>query len=514
MRASAAPGLALAVTERDRLVHVAAYGYADVAAQKPVTPDTLFEIGSIGKSFTAIALLQLHEAGRLDLHAPVTHYLPWFHVPSSFEPITVHHLLSHTAGIIMGSEFSGEARYAVWALRHTQAAAPPGTFFHYSNVGYKALGLALEALTGQSYGEIIQERVLAPLEMAASVPAITHDTRRRMAVGYEPLYDDRPAHSACPLAPATWLETATADGSIAATAADLAAYLRMLLNRGQGPRGRLLSEESFRRLTRPVIAPDDGAHGEFYAYGLTVGQREGHMCIGHSGGMVGYYSAMLGDVDAGLGVVVLVNGPGEPMQLAESLLLLLRTSRLPAPPDPTRVENAAAYTGTYRGSGKSFTLMAESERLVMRYKDEHVTLEPRDADCFYAPHPDFALFLLRFEREGEQVIGATHGPDWLPNQRYAGPTTFDFPPAWSAYTGHFRSHNPWYPNFRVVLRKGALWLVEPGGDEHLLAPLGDGLFRVGVDERLPEQLRFDTVVDGQALRANLSLCDYFRTFTV
>ncbi len=162
------PGMAVAVTDREKLLRVSTYGFADVAAQTPVTPGMLFEIGSIGKSFTSIALLQLREEGRLDgstvseatlakvLHEPVTRYLPWFEVQSEYEPITLHHLMSHTAGITMGSEFPGEARYEVWALRETEATAPPGTYYHYSDAGYKTLGVVLEELLGQPYGDIIQ----------------------------------------------------------------------------------------------------------------------------------------------------------------------------------------------------------------------------------------------------------------------------------------------------------------------------------------------------------------------
>jgi CubicO group peptidase (beta-lactamase class C family) len=131
IKAANVPGMAVAVTDRERLLRVSTYGFADVAAQTPVTPEMLFEIGSIGKSFTSIALLQLREEGRLDLHEPVTRYLPWFEVQSEYEPITLHHLMSHTGGIIMGADFPGEARYEVWALRETEATTTPGTYFHY-----------------------------------------------------------------------------------------------------------------------------------------------------------------------------------------------------------------------------------------------------------------------------------------------------------------------------------------------------------------------------------------------
>ncbi len=536
MKVTNVPGVAVAVTDREKLLRVSTYGFADVAAQTPVTPEMLFEIGSIGKSFTSIALLQLREEGQLDLHEPVTRYLPWFEVQSEHEPITPHHLMSHTASITMGPEFPGEARYEVWALRETEATAPPGTYYHYSDAGYKTLGVVLEDLLGQPYGDIIQARILDPLGMIATEPIITNETRKRLAVGYEGFYDDRPLPRGRPLAPATWLEHAEGAGSIASTPADMATYLRMLMNRGQGPRGRILSEESFDLMSQRVIKAEEEGEGSFYGYGLGIRESDGHTYIGHGGGMVGYYSYILVDMDDGLGVVVLMNGPGGRFdeEIAMFALKLLRAAlhdqELPSvpPADPTRVENGGDYAGTYRAcpavrqahqphhrraGARVLTLVAEGERLMLRYGDEHVVLERCGPDRFYVDHPDFALFLLRFGREEGEVVEAFHGPGWYTNDRYTGPTTFDHPQEWDAYPGHYRSHNPWLSNSRLVLRKGALGLVDPSGEEEPLVPLGSGVFRVGEDDRSPERIRFDTVLNGRALRASLSCGDYYRTFT-
>src|SRR5215213_4243769 len=327
MAADNTPGLALALTDRERTLRVATYGFADLAARTPVTPDTLFEIGSIGTSFTSLALLREHEAGNLDLQAPVARYLPWFEVRSAFPPITVHHLLSHTAGIIAGTDQTPGVEYQVWALRETEAATAPGTSFHYSNVGYKALGLVLERLTGQGYGDAVRSRVLTPLGMAASEPAITSAVRPRLAVGYVSLYDDRPPHPSHPLVPATWLETESGDGSIASTPADMAVYLRMLLNRGEGSQDRLLSAAGFATMTQRIIAIEEGDEPACYGYGIYMLTVDGHTFVGHDGGMVGYSAAILGDLDDGLGAVVLVNGPGRPWTIGRQALTLLRAAR-------------------------------------------------------------------------------------------------------------------------------------------------------------------------------------------
>ena len=505
-------GIAVAVTDRKKLLAVRVYGFADVAARKPVTPKTLFEIGSIGKSFTAIALLQLHEAGKLDLHAPVTHYLPWFQVQSEHAPITVHHLLSHTSGLVRSPDITSDSRYDVYALRETETGYAPGAHFRYSDVGYRTLGFMLEEITGQSYADVIRTRILDPLGMRATDPVITHETRRRLAVGYQRFYDDRPPHPSYPLVPATWLETGTGDGSLASTAADMAAYVRMLLNRGRG----LISEASFDLMTERVIETEGE---EFYGYGLWTSEDEGHRCFNHGGGMVGYSSGLMGDLDLGLGVAVLVNETNV-YGLTPYVFKLFRAAQRggklpPRPPaaDLFTVENAADYAGTYRAGRKTLTLTAQGKQLTLKHAGERIRLEKGGEDSFFVNHPDFALFLLRFGRADGKVVEAFHGPDWYTHKRFAGPTNFDYPKEWEAYVGHYRSNSPWLSNFRIALRKGALALIYPDGAEEPMTLVKDNLFRVGEKAHWPERIRFDSLVNGQALRANLSGQDYYRAFT-
>jgi CubicO group peptidase (beta-lactamase class C family) len=279
------PGLALALTGTDGPPVVRTRGLSDIAARRPVEPDTLFEIGSIGKTFTAIVILQLAEEGRLDLGAPVVDALPWFEVPVVGRPITIHDLLTHTAGITVGIDGTPEAASQVWALRDRRPGSAPGERFHYSNLGYKTLGLVIEAVEGRRYPEVIQTRILGPLGMAATEPAITNDVRPRLAVGYDYLHDDRIGYPGRPLAPATWVETATADGSIASTAGDMAAFARMILRRGEGPHGRLLGEASFARMATPHARPTPTSG---YGYALATRVLDGRTFLGHPGGMIGY----------------------------------------------------------------------------------------------------------------------------------------------------------------------------------------------------------------------------------
>ena len=516
------PGLALAVTDRERLLRVATFGYADLAAGRPVQPGSMFEIGSIGKSFTNVALMQLCDEGLLDLQAPVSRYLPWFEVQSDYAPITAHHLMTHTSGLVNGTDIGTHGLYESWALRDSHTGAPPGEYFRYSNIGYKTLGFLLEEVDGRPYQEAVQARVLDPLGMRDSHAVIGFETRKRAAVGYRSFYDDRPEHKDHGLAPALWTEYGVGDGSPASTAEDMAVYLRMLMNRGSGPSGRVISEESFRLMTqRATTTPQWG--GANYGYGLTLADVDGHEYLGHSGSTPGFVAGVIADLDDGIGVVVLINGYVESYGSIEMAMHLLRLLRAgldqqemdPPPPvvDPASVSNAADYAGSYSGGGDRLVLTAPGGRLALQWRGQDVVLQRRGEDRFYVPHPDLELFLLEFGRDGDRVVEVFHGPDWYAGEGYSGPRSFDYPEEWESFLGHYRTYNFGLTNFRIVLRKGTLVLVYPTGGNEPLEPLEDGLFRIGEDPRSPETLRFDAVASGKALRATYSGCPYYRTYT-
>jgi CubicO group peptidase (beta-lactamase class C family) len=530
--ADGTPGLSLAITDRDRILHTATFGLADIAAGLPVTPAHLFETGSIGKSFTAITLLQLADEGMIDLQAPVTDYLPWFSIQSAFEPIRLHHLLSHTAGITSALDFAPAGAFQVWSLRDSVATTPPGTYFHYSNIGYKVLGEVLQAVTGETYGPTIQRRILDPLGLVNSIPTITHADRARLAVGYGPLYDDRPWWPGRPIASATWLETDTADGCLAMTAADLATYLRMLLNRGEHPGGRLLSSNGFDLLTHRAIQSVVEPEPAWYGYGITTRVVDGHTYLGHNGGMVGYFSSMIGDFDAGLGVTVVVNGPGSPGAIARAALDYLRAATegrsfsLPQTSDPCAVDEAEAYAGDYVAVNSdiledrpgTIAIRASGGRVTLVLDDGAVGLRPYGEDTFVTDAPAFDRLPMTFHREDGEVVGLMHGDSYFTRDSAKATDWPAVPEEWHAFPGHYRSHNPWTTSVRVVLNLGRLWLILSGGadgldDQQPLVPLADSWFRCGDDERIPERIRFGAVVNGKALRANLSGCDFYRVNT-
>ena len=522
MREVKMPGLALAIADRERPLKIGTFGYADLGSGRPVEAATMFEIGSIGKSFTNVALMQLRDENRIDLHAPVSSYLPWFEVQSVYEPVTVHHLMTHTSGLPSGTDIGTHGLYEAWSLRDCRTGTPPGEYFRYSNVGYKTLGFLLEELDGCSYQESIQARVLDPLGMHDSHPVIGYETRKRAAVGYRSFYDDRPEHVDHGLVPAMWTEYGVGDGCQASTAEDMSTYLRMFLNGGFGPSGRLMTEESFRLMSQRTIATRLWG-GAYYGYGLTLADVDGHAYLGHGGSTTGFVAAMVADLDEDIGVVVLINGLVQSygaVDMALHILKLLRnglhrqeTPLTYAVPDPNLTSNATDYAGSYRSGEDRVAIIAEGQQLCLRWQGRDVVLQRRGDDSFYVADPDWEHYLLEFGRDGDRVVEVFHGPDWYVGEGYNGPESFNCPAGWGSYAGHYRTYNFGITNFRIVQRKGALLLVYPSGGQEPLLPIGDGLFRIGEDPRSPETVRFDAVASGRALRATYSGCPYYRTYT-
>jgi CubicO group peptidase (beta-lactamase class C family) len=364
LAAGPATAAAVAVTDADRTLLARSYGAAD---------DALWPIASIGKTLAALIALQLADDGALDLDAPVQASLPWFSVRSRFAPITLRHLLNHTAGVVESSDLAPASGYDVIALADTEAGFAPGEHRHYSNVGYRAVGLALEAVTGERYGDLVQWRAFDRLGLRDSEPTTTHAIRSRVPPGQAPRYDDRPWRPEHGLVPAPWVEAAEADGCSCCTVAELAAFARALWREDEA----LLSPAGFAAMKarRP---PDDFAYG----YGLEL---EPHG-FGHDGDMLGHVSHMRVDLKSGLGVVAFANGFSGARRLGDGALAIAAGGVPPAP------ELDLAEPLTDDGSGD-----AELRRCVGRYRNHNPWL------------PTFAVAA----RDGALVFGA----DWLGSWR-------------------------------------------------------------------------------------------------
>jgi CubicO group peptidase (beta-lactamase class C family) len=514
MRETGAPGMTLALANREGLVRVSTYGYADTKAGSRVVPETMFEIGSISKSFVGLALMQLRDEGKLDLNKPIVEYLSWLKINSKFAAITTHHILTHSAGL-PGAPLLLDA-----LLGELWTAYEPGKRFLYSNTGYNILGFLIEAIDKRPFAEAMRARMIEPLGMTASSPIIINDLRRLMAIGYEPLQEGKPFPVNGPLAEAQWLEVDIAAGSVASTPADMAKYMRMLLNRGTLPKGRLISEESFALFTKPLIDSPYRGEPAGYGYGLWVSDIAGHTRLRHTGGMVAFSSSIDVDMTGNIGAFASVNANlrgYRPVAVTKYAVELFNASadgkplpEAPAPPpSPTEVKNAADYVGTYTSlDGKKLELVAEGTKLVLAYGNRRIVLEHSGGDRFIVKHPDLDTYLLGFVRENQQVTQAYHGANWYLGEKYTGPKTFETKKEWEGFAGHYNNDSPWYGDTRIVMRKGQLFIegVQP------LVPRGDGKFGIG-DPEGPDWMNFESIVDGRAMRLNFSGIIFRRVFT-
>lgn len=520
MQADGTPGLAIAITTSDSTIRVATFGYSDLSAKRLLTPHDRFEIGSVSKSFTALALMQLAAQGKFDPRKPITAYLPWFAIKTKYRPLTGEDLLTHTGGLPADRDDIPSSAAQAYAVRERSAASAPGSYWSYSNVGFQVLGYALTHLAGQPSARVVQNRLLTPLGMTESQGWWTHADRPSMVIGYSTQYDDRPNRAGEPLYSGTWLEYAGGDGAIISTAGDMAAYLRLLLNRGRGPQGQIVAEKWFDEFAMPRALPDKSDTTTWYGYGIEVLSRHGHRQLAHTGGMIGYYTSLLADLDSGLGVIVMVNGPAHPSSVSRFALKVMEAARSGAPlPDlpeienPFDVTNAKELAGSFSSpGGKTLTFEADSNRLFLARGDRRLALESNGTDAVLGPADSFPLFPLAFQRTKGVVTEVTYGGDWYFNGQYKGAKSFTYPKAWDGYVGHWRIVQDWEPNFRVVIRKGRLFYMSPGGEEQAMTPLPTGEFRVG-DSQSAERLKFDEVAGGKALRATFSGMAYYRSFT-
>ncbi len=514
MRETGAPGLTLALANRDGLIRASTYGYADTKAGLKVAPETMFEIGSISKSFVALVLLQLRDEGKLDLNKPIAEYLPWLRINSKFQAITTHHILSHTGGL-PGAPLLLDA-----LLGELWTAYEPGKRFLYSNTGYNIFGFLIEAIDKRPFADSMRARMLVPLGMTASSPIIVNDLRKMMAIGYEPLAEGKPFPVNGTLAEAQWLEVDIAAGSIASTPADMAKYMRMLLNRGALPKGRLISEDSFALFTKSAINSPYRGEPASYGYGIWVSDIEGHTRLRHTGGMVAFSSSIDVDMTGNIGAFASVNANlrgYRPVAVTKYAIELFNASAAgkplpdpPAPPPaPDEVKNATDYAGIYTTlDGKKLELAAEGNKLILMHANRRIALERVGGDRFLVKHPDFDTYLLGFVRDNQQVTQAVYGPDWYLSEKYAGPKTFETKKEWDAFVGHYNNDSAWYGDTRVVMRKGQLFL----DGAQALVPRGDGKFGIG-DPEAPDWISFESIVDGRAMRLNFSGIIFRRVFT-
>ena len=337
-----AVGLAVGVVRDGRLEYFYGHGLADTASRTPVSEDTVFRIGSITKTFTAVAVLQLCEQGLVDLDAPAGDYLrAYCLIPAKpgHRPPTVRQLLTHTAGLpqlvyptrafgpVLGETVPYGQRVPALAEFYRgqlHLIAEPGTRHTYSNHGFATLGQIIEDVTGQPLGAYFREHIFGPLGMTDTDLARSGRMSARLATGYALRADGpRPVRDCDLITPGA--------GGIYSTTRDIARYVAALLAGGSGEHGRILKPETLTSMFAPHYQPDPRLPGvglAFFRHNLG-----GHLVARHDGLVPGFTSQMSLAPDDGTGVVAFTNGARSAMAWlgAEVTAILGHILRAPDP---------------------------------------------------------------------------------------------------------------------------------------------------------------------------------------
>ena len=306
--ATGVPGAALIVIEDGDVALLEAYGVAD-AAGRPVSSDTPFVIGSLTKSFTALAAMQLVERGMLDMDTPVKDYLPYFWLDDArADNITLRHALNHTTGITwwdgLGYESSQDLsadaiQERVEALKPVSLTSSPGEQFAYSNVNYVIVGAVIEAVTGRSYEEYITQNIFEPLQMNDSYASIGEARKNGLATGHRYIFGEAVAAPNLPYGRSD-LPSYLLSSSIA----DMGKYLAAHMNGGVYQGRRVLSESGMKTLH---LGATPTPYDDLYALGWFDERWEGERVLNHYGSFTGYHANMMIAPERGLGMVMLTN---------------------------------------------------------------------------------------------------------------------------------------------------------------------------------------------------------------
>jgi len=306
------PGLALLVSRAGQVVRAQGYGMANAELQVPVKPETIFQSGSVGKQFTATAIMMLVEEGKIGLDDPLTKY---FHdAPGTWKRATIRELLSHTAGFTdYPKDFDMRKDYTeddmIRIVEKIPLAFPPGTSWSYSNLGYLTLGIVIHKVTGKFYGDFLQERIFRPLGMTTTRIISEADIIPNRAAGYRLLKGK--------LQNQEWVSpkvNTTADGSLYFSIQDLARWDAALYTE------KLLKRSSLEQMWTVAKLNNGQPNSGDYGFGWFIETVNGHRVVEHEGAWQGFETQISRYVDDKLTVVVLANlAEADPEKIAHQV---------------------------------------------------------------------------------------------------------------------------------------------------------------------------------------------------
>lgn len=484
------PGMTVAVVTRDGFSGFVRSGLADVDKKIAVGPDHLFQIGSISKMFTALAAWSLIEEGKLTPETRLEATLKGVKVRGG-EAITLQQLLNHTSGLPADS--------AIFPQGGLWTGFKPGEGWSYSNSGYQLAGDMASSAAGVLYEDLVRTRVLEKIGMRNSVAAMHVADRPRYAQGYEPALTDRLNPRPGAMTPTPWADSDSPAGCIAATAGDMAIFLRFLLDLADGKGGGVFSDETAKRF---LADPADGwGPGAKYGNGIARIENEGRKYLHHTGGMISFCSALHVDAEAGVAAFASSNIHYalnyRPVRVSTFACELLRAVRegSPAPtPKPTTIalEKPAQYSGVFiAADGDTFEVAPNGDGLRLLRGGKTSILQQAAGSLFATTEPDFAVKGVVIDVENEKAVRA-----WIGEREYLVEPSLGYKPAADAslraLAGRYDDDDRWGGPLYVYARDGGLFV----GNIEKLMPLGGNEWRLG-DETSPERIRFEGVVNGR-----------------
>jgi CubicO group peptidase (beta-lactamase class C family) len=440
------PGMGIGIARGGELRYFGGFGHRDREQGLPVTEQTVMGIASCSKSFTAVAIMQLQEAGKLCVHHPVVRYLPEFHTadPVATGKITLHHLLTHTTGLpplftlwhtMLESMRNDPARspglkpdemHPITSFAQVlefigancpPLLGPPGTCFSYSSDSYSLLGAVIERLSGMTYEAYVTERILVPAKMTDT----TFDQENVAGLpDVATLYAVRPRPEAegeteVYPAPLRWeMGRFNAGGGLRSTVRDMLRYTEIYRAGGLVGQTRILSPASVAAMVHPYAEVDESTH---YGYGLMIRPYHGVTLVEHGGSLKGVAANFTIIPEKGLTGVGLNNLGGVP---TAQVLLGALNLELGLPMDTRRVtygeyacptERLALYAGEYvSGEGSVLTISPQEDGLLVEATglySSRVEVRPRAEHLFVGQIKETEL-AYRFLLNGEGEVDAVH----------------------------------------------------------------------------------------------------------
>lgn len=350
------PAISAAVARGDETVWAQGFGTTDRAQTMPATPDTIYSICSISKLFTAVALMQQWEAGRVALDTPVADYLPWAQLaddPRESVPVTLRGLLTHSAGLPResdfpywtGPDFPFPTQDQIRAKVPSQAPLyPAATTWQYSNLGLTLVGETVEAVSGEPFADYVTTNILDPLGLENTRPGIPAELHgQQLAVGWGALEADGTRPEVKLFDPAG----ITPAAGFSASVADLAKFARWTMRLAKSGEREVLRASTLREMQRVhYISPDWETS---WGLGFSVRQENGTTVVGHGGSCPGYRSALMIAPKEEMGVAVAMNAMDDPGLLARGIAALVKARGEAKPFDPVAGVELGEYAGVYSG---------------------------------------------------------------------------------------------------------------------------------------------------------------------